>query len=546
MIAKDLKFSTAARNCILSGVDQIADAVKVTLGPKGRNVIIQQEAGYPRITKDGVSVARTIHLLDKFENMGASMLRLVASQTCENVGDGTTTAAVLAQAIMREGSKLVAAGFNPMDLKRGIDAAVEHVVGSIQGLSRPVESEEEVAHVGTISSNGDVEIGKLLASILYRIGIDGVITVEESAGVGISVNVADGLRFDRGYLSPSLVTNPNRMVCELANPAIIMYDGKINVITPLIRIVEALMKEGRNLLIMADEIEGEALKTIVLNKMRGIMQVCAVRLPSYGVEREDFVSDIEALTGGRMVRSSNGEHLSNVQLKSLGNADRIIISRDSTTIVGSPLFRDNVQDRIQQITDQISAAEGEHKEALRVRRARLAGGVASVEVGGTTELDVKEKKDRVEDALYATRSAMEEGIVPGGGVTLLRAKAKLCDLRGANADQDAGIRIVMNALEAPARQILENAGDDSSVIIGRIQESDTPSFGYDAQNGTYCDLIESGIVDPAKVTRTALQDAAAVAGLLLTTEVMVADIDPIDLGLVPGHRVHERGFRVPA
>src|SRR6188508_3273386 len=524
MAAKDVRFSRDARERILKGVDILADAVKVTLGPKGRNVVIDKSFGAPRITKDGVTVAKEIELKDKFENMGAQMLREVASKTNDIAGDGTTTATVLAQAIVREGMTSVAAGINPMDLKRGIDIAVTKVVDNLKGRSKPVSGSSEIAQVGIISANGDKEVGEKIAEAMEKVGKEGVITVEEAKGLEFELDVVEGMQFDRGYLSPYFITNPEKMQVELADPYILIHEKKLSNLQAMLPILEAVVQSGRPLLIIAEDIEGEALATLVVNKLRGGLKVAAVKAPGFGDRRKAMLQDIAILTGGEMISEDLGIKLENVTVAMLGQAKRVTIDKDNTTIVDGAGDSDAIKARVEAIRQQIENTTSDYdKEKLQERLAKLAGGVAVIKVGGSTEVEVKEKKDRVDDALNATRAAVEEGIVPGGGVALLRALKVLDGLKPANDDQRIGINIVRRALQAPARQIAENSGEDGAVVSGKILDSKDYAFGYNAQSGEYGDLVKQGVIDPAKVVRTALQDASSVAGLLITTEAMVAE-----------------------
>ena len=522
MAAKDVVFAAQARERMLKGVDVLANAVKVTLGPKGRNVIIDKSFGAPRTTKDGVTVAKEIELEDKFENMGAQMLKEVASKTNETAGDGTTTATVLAQAIVREGLKAVAAGMNPMDLKRGIDKAVAEVVSTIKKQSKEVSGSSEIAQVGTISANGEKAIGDMIAQAMKKVGTEGVITVEEAKSLDSELEVVEGMQFDRGYISPYFVTNAEKMTTELEDPYILIYEKKLSGLQAMLPLLESVVQSGRPLLIIAEDVEGAALATLVVNKLRGGLKV-AVKAPGFGDRRKAMLQDIAVLTGGEMVSEDLGIKLENVTVQMLGKAKRVNITKDDTTIVRGGGKKDEIDARVAQIRQQIEDTTSDYdREKLQERLAKLAGGVAVVKVGGATELEVKEKKDRVDDALNATRAAVEEGIVPGGGVALLHA-AKALKVKGDNDDQEAGVNIVRRALQAPIRQISENAGVEGSIVVGKVMDQKSPTFGYDAQNDTYVDLIAKGIIDPAKVVRTALQDAASVAGLLVTTEAGVAE-----------------------
>jgi chaperonin GroEL len=524
MSAKEVKFSTDARDRMLRGVDILANAVKVTLGPKGRNVVLEKSFGAPRITKDGVTVAKEIELEDKFENMGAQMVREVASKTSDTAGDGTTTATLLAHAIVREGAKSVAAGSNPMDLKRGIDLAVTAVVEELKKKSKKVTSSEEIAQVGTISANGDPEIGRMIAEAMDKVGNEGVITVEEAKSLESELEVVEGMQFDRGYISPYFITNADKMVAELEDPYILIYEKKLSGLQSLLPLLERVVQSGRPMLIIAEDVEGEALATLVVNKLRGGLKVAAVKAPGFGDRRKAMLQDIAVLTRGETISEDLGIKLENVTIDMLGRAKRVSITKDNTTIVDGAGNKKDIEARIAQIKQQIEDTTSDYdKEKLQERLAKLAGGVAVIKVGGSTEVEVKEKKDRVDDALNATRAAVEEGIVPGGGVALMRALKVLDGLKSANDDQKVGINIVRRAVQAPARQIAENAGEDGAVIAGKILDSDDYAFGYNAQTGEYGDLVKQGVIDPAKVVRTALQDAASVAGLLVTTEAMVAE-----------------------
>jgi chaperonin GroEL len=524
MAAKDVKFSTDARDRMLRGVDTLANAVKVTLGPKGRNVVIDKSFGAPRITKDGVTVAKEIELEDKFENMGAQMVREVAQKTNDQAGDGTTTATVLAHAILREGTKSVAAGMNPMDLKRGIDIAVTAVVADIKKRAKKVGSSSEIAQIGTISSNGDNKIGKMIAEAMQKVGNEGVITVEEAKALDTEVEIVEGMQFDRGYLSPYFITNAEKMVAELEDAYVLLHEKKLSGLQSMLPVLEAVVQSGKPLVIVAEDIEGEALATLVVNKLRGGLKVAAVKAPGFGDRRKAMLEDIAILTGGQLISEDLGIKLENVTLAMLGRAKKVIIEKEKTTIVDGAGKRKEIEARIGQIKAQIEETTSDYdKEKLQERLAKLAGGVAVIRVGGATEVEVKEKKDRVEDALNATRAAVEEGIVPGGGVALLRAKKAVGRITNENADVQAGINIVLKALEAPIRQIAENSGVEGSIVVGKIGENKSETFGFDAQNEEYVDMVEKGIIDPAKVVRAALQDAASVAGLLVTTEAMVAE-----------------------
>jgi len=524
MAAKDVKFDTDARNRMLNGVNILADAVKVTLGPKGRNVVLDKSFGAPRITKDGVTVAKEIELEDKFENMGAQMVKEVASRTNDEAGDGTTTATVLAQAIVKEGMKSVAAGMNPMDLKRGIDTAVAAVIETIKGASREVKDSDEVAQVGTISANGEVEIGSQIADAMQKVGNDGVITVEENKGLETETEVVEGMQFDRGYLSPYFVTNPDKMTAELEDCMILLHEKKLSSLQPMVPLLETVIQSGKPLLIIAEDVEGEALATLVVNKLRGGLKIAAVKAPGFGDRRKAMLQDIAILTGGQVISEDLGMKLENVTIDMLGTAKRISITKDETTVVDGNGEKAEIEARVAQIRGQIEETSSDYdREKLQERVAKLAGGVAVIRVGGMTEVEVKERKDRVDDALNATRAAVQEGIVVGGGVSLVQGAKALEGVTGDNSDQDAGIAIVRRALEAPLRQIAENAGVDGSVVAGKIRESDDAKFGFNAQTEEYGDMFAFGVIDPAKVVRTALEDAASVAGLLVTTEAMVAD-----------------------
>ena len=524
MAAKDVKFGTDARNRMLNGVNILADAVKVTLGPKGRNVVLDKSFGAPRITKDGVSVAKEIELEDKFENMGAQMVKEVASRTNDEAGDGTTTATVLAQAIVREGMKSVAAGMNPMDLKRGIDTATTTVVNAIKGAARPVTDSAEVAQVGTISANGEADIGQQIADAMQRVGNEGVITVEENKGLETETVVVEGMQFDRGYLSPYFVTNPDKMTTELEDAIILLHEKKLSSLQPMVPLLEQVIQSGKPLLIVAEDVEGEALATLVVNKLRGGLKIAAVKAPGFGDRRKAMLQDLAILTGGQVISEDLGMKLESVTMDMLGSAKRVSITKDETTIVDGLGEKAEIEARVAQIRGQIEETSSDYdREKLQERVAKLAGGVAVIRVGGMTEVEVKERKDRVDDALNATRAAVQEGVVVGGGVALVQAGKALAGLEGANPDQTAGIKIVARAIESPLRQIAENAGVDGAVVAGKVRESDDLSFGFNAQTEEYGDLFAFGVIDPAKVVRTALEDAASVAGLLITTEAMVAD-----------------------
>jgi chaperonin GroEL len=524
MSAKDVRFSSDARDRMLRGVETLANAVKVTLGPKGRNVILDKSYGAPRITKDGVTVAKEIELEDKFENMGAQMVREVASKTSDIAGDGTTTATVLTASIMKEGLKLVAAGMNPMDLKRGIDLAAAAVVKDIERRAKKVQTSEEIGQVGTISANGDKTVGKMIADAMKKVGNEGVITVEEAKTAVTELDVVEGMQFDRGYLSPYFITNAEKMIAELEDPYILIHEKKLSSLQPMLPILEAVVQAGKPLLIVAEDIEGEALATLVVNKLRGGLKVAAVKAPGFGDRRKAMLEDIAVLTAGTMIAEDLGIKLENVTLQMLGTAKRVRIEKESTTIIDGAGKKQDIEGRIAQIKAQIEDTTSDYdKEKLQERLAKLAGGVAVIRVGGSTEVEVKEKKDRVDDAMHATKAAVEEGIVPGGGVALLRAKAAIGKLSDENADIQAGINIVLRALEAPIRQIAENSGVEGSIVVGKVLENKSPTFGFDAQTEQYVDMLNAGIVDPAKVVRVALQDAASVAGLMITTEAMVAE-----------------------
>jgi chaperonin GroEL len=524
MAAKDVKFSTEARDKMLRGVDILANAVKVTLGPKGRNVILDKSFGAPRITKDGVTVAKEIELEDKFENMGAQMVREVASKTNDVAGDGTTTATVLAQAILKEGAKAVAAGMNPMDVKRGIDIAVAAVVKDIEKRAKEVGSSSEIAQIGTISSNGDASIGKMIAGAMQKVGNEGVITVEEAKSLETELEVVEGMQFDRGYLSPYFITNAEKMLAELEDAYILLHEKKLSGLQSMLPVLEAVVQSGKPLIIVAEDVEGEALATLVVNKLRGGLKVAAVKAPGFGDRRKAMLEDIAILTGGQLISEDLGIKLENVTVQMLGRAKKVIIEKEKTTLVGGAGKRKEIEARVGQIKAQIEETTSDYdKEKLQERLAKLAGGVAVIRVGGATEVEVKEKKDRVEDALNATRAAVEEGIVPGGGVALLRAKKAVGRLTNDNSDVQSGINIVLKALEAPLRQIAENSGVEGSIVVGMIMDNKSETYGFDAQKEEYVDMVEAGIIDPAKVVRTALQDAASIAGLLVTTEAMVAE-----------------------
>ncbi|MBW9051621.1 chaperonin GroEL [Rhizobium mesosinicum] len=534
MAAKEVKFGRGAREKMLRGVDILADAVKVTLGPKGRNVVIDKSFGAPRITKDGVSVAKEIELEDKFENMGAQMVREVASKTNDVAGDGTTTATVLAQAIVREGAKAVAAGMNPMDLKRGIDLAVAEVVKDLQAKAKKINTSEEVAQVGTISANGEKQIGLDIAEAMQKVGNEGVITVEEAKTAETELEVVEGMQFDRGYLSPYFVTNPEKMVADLEDAFILLHEKKLSNLQSMLPVLEAVVQTGKPLLIIAEDVEGEALATLVVNKLRGGLKIAAVKAPGFGDRRKAMLEDIAILTGGTVISEDLGIKLENVTLDMLGRTKKVSISKENTTIVDGAGAKSDIEGRIGQIKAQIEETTSDYdREKLQERLAKLAGGVAVIRVGGSTEVEVKEKKDRIDDALNATRAAVQEGIVPGGGVALLRSSTKI-KAKGENDDQEAGINIVRRALQALVRQIAENAGDEASIVVGKILDKNEDNYGYNAQTGEYGDLIQLGIVDPVKVVRTALQNAASVASLLITTEAMIAELPKKDAPAMPG------------
>ncbi len=535
MAAKDVKFGTDARNRMLNGVNILADAVKVTLGPKGRNVVLDKSFGAPRITKDGVSVAKEIELEDKFENMGAQMVKEVASRTNDEAGDGTTTATVLAQAIVKEGMKSVAAGMNPMDLKRGIDTAVATVIESIKASARAVADSDEVAQVGTISANGEAQIGRMIADAMQKVGNDGVITVEENKGLETEVDVVEGMQFDRGYLSPYFVTNPDKMIADLDDCLILLHEKKLSSLQPMVPLLESVIQSQKPLLIIAEDVEGEALATLVVNKLRGGLKISAVKAPGFGDRRKAMLQDIAILTGGQVISEDLGMKLESVTLDMLGSAKKVLIKKDDTTIIDGAGDKAEIEARVGQIRQQIEETSSDYdKEKLQERVAKLAGGVAVIKVGGMSEIEVKERKDRVDDALNATRAAVQEGIVVGGGVALIQGAKALEGVTAENADQNAGISIVRRALEAPLRQIAENAGVDGAVVAGKIRESSDKSFGFNAQSEEYGDMFKFGVIDPAKVVRTALEDAASVAALLITTEAMVADKPSKDGGAAAG------------
>ena len=524
MAAKEVKHSSEARERLMHGVNILADAVRVTLGPKGRNVVLDKSFGAPRITKDGVTVAKEIELKDKFENMGAQMVREVASRTSDEAGDGTTTATVLAQSIAREGMKAVAAGMNPMDLKRGVDKAVETAIGFIEGASKSVRSEAEISQVGAISANGEGAIGEIIAEAMQQVGKEGVITVEEAKGLATELDVVEGMQFDRGYLSPYFVTNAEKMQAELEDPYILLHEKKLSNLQAMLPLLEAVVQTGKPLLVIAEDVEGEALATLVVNKLRGGLKVAAVKAPGFGDRRKAMLEDIAILTGGQVISEDLGIKLENVTLDMLGQAKRVLMGKDDTTVVEGAGKKAEINGRCGQIRTQIEETTSDYdREKLQERLAKLAGGVAVIKVGGSTEVEVKERKDRVEDALHSTRAAVEEGVVPGGGVTLLYATRALEKLKSANADQQVGIDIVRRALETPVRQIAENAGRDGAVVSGKLLEQKDTNYGFDAQSESYGNLIKAGIIDPAKVVRIALEDAASIAGLLVTTEAMVAE-----------------------
>jgi len=524
MAAKEVRFSSDARDRMLRGVDTLANAVKVTLGPKGRNVVIEKSFGAPRISKDGVTVAKEIELEDKFENLGAQLVREVASKTNDLAGDGTTTATVLAQAIVREGAKSVAAGMNPMDLKRGIDLAVDAVVQDLKGKSKKVSHNDEIAQVGTISANGDIEIGRFLAEAMQKVGNEGVITVEEAKSLSTELEVVEGMQFDRGYVSPYFITNSEKMRVELEDPYILIHEKKLSTLQSLLPLLETVVQTGKPLLIIAEDVEGEALATLVVNKLRGGLKIAAVKAPGFGDRRKAMLEDIAILTGGTVISEDLGIKLENVTLQMLGRSKKVVIDKENTTIVDGSGSKDQIKARTAQIRAQIEETTSEYdREKLQERLAKLAGGVAVIRVGGATEVEVKEKKDRVDDALHATRAAVEEGILPGGGVALLRALKAIDSVKPGNDDQKAGVAIVRRAIQAPARQIAENAGEDGAIIVGKLLEKADYNWGYNAATGEYQDLVKAGVIDPAKVVRTALQDAASVASLLITTEALIAE-----------------------
>jgi chaperonin GroEL len=535
MAAKDVKFSVDARDKMLRGVDILANAVRVTLGPKGRNVVLDKSFGAPRISKDGVTVAKEIELEDKFENMGAQMVREVASKTSDQAGDGTTTATVLAHAIVKEGAKAVAAGMNPMDLKRGIDLAVGAIVEDLKKHSKAVTSNEEIAQVGTISANGDSEIGRFIAEAMKKVGNEGVITVEEAKSLETELDVVEGMQFDRGYISPYFVTNAEKMRADMEDPYLLIYEKKLSALNDLLPLLEAVVQTGKPLLIIAEDVEGEALATLVVNKLRGGLKVAAVKAPGFGDRRKAMLEDIAILTGGQAISEDLGIKLEHVKLDMLGKAKKVTVEKENTTIVSGAGKKKDIEGRVAQIKAEIEETTSDYdREKLQERLAKLAGGVAVIRVGGATEVEVKERKDRVDDAMHATRAAVEEGILPGGGVALLRSVKALGRLKAENDDQKTGIDIVRKALSTPARQIAVNAGEDGSIVVGKISDNDTYAFGYDAQEGKYGDLVSKGIIDPTKVVRTALQDAASIAGLLVTTEAMVAEKPKKETPPMPG------------
>jgi chaperonin GroEL len=535
MAAKEVRFNGDARDRMLRGIDLLANSVKVTLGPKGRSVLLDKSYGAPRITKDGVTVAKEIELSDRFENMGAQMVREVATRTSDQAGDGTTTATVLAQAIVREGSKAVAAGMNPMDLKRGIDMAVAAIVEDIAKVSRKVSTNAEIAQIGTISANDDREIGEMIANAMGKVGNEGVITIEEAKGLETELDIVEGMQFDRGYLSPYFVTNAEKMICELENPHVLLFEKKLSGLQVILPLLEAVVQSGDPLLIVAEDIEGEALATLVVNKLRGGLKVAAVKAPGFGDRRKSMLEDLAILTGGQVISEDLGIKLESVTLDMLGRAKKVRLDKDSTTIIDGAGNKTDIEGRCTQLRAQIEETTSEYdKEKLQERLAKLAGGVAIIRVGGATEIEVKERKDRVDDAMHATRAAVEEGVVPGGGVTLLYASQKLAGLNPENNDQKTGIDIVRRALQAPARQIFANAGEDGSVIVGKLLEKGDASHGFDARNGTYVDMLTAGIIDPAKVVRLALQGAGSIGGLLVTTEAMIADKPQAASPAMPG------------
>ena len=543
MAAKEIRFNGDARDRMLRGIDVLANAVKVTLGPKGRNVLLDKSYGAPRITKDGVTVAKEIELSDRFENMGAQMVKEVASKTSDQAGDGTTTATVLAQAIVRGGSKAVAAGMNPMDLKRGIDMAIEAVVNEIRKVSKKVSTNAEIAQVGTISANDDREIGEMIATAMDKVGNEGVITIEEAKGLETELDIVEGMQFDRGYLSPYFVTNAEKMICELENPHILLFEKKLSGLQVILPLLEAVVKSGDPLLIVAEDIEGETLATLVVNKLRGGLKVAAVKAPGFGDRRKAMLEDLAVLTGGQVISEDLGIKLENVTLDMLGRAKKVRVEKENTTIIDGAGNKTDIAGRCTQLRAQIEETTSDYdKEKLQERLAKLAGGVAIIRVGGASEVEVKERKDRVDDAMHATRAAVEEGVVPGGGVTLLYASKSLGGLNPENDDQKAGIDIVRRALEAPARQIFVNAGEEGSIIVGKLLDQNEPNRGFDAQSGTYVDMVQAGIIDPTKVVRLALQGAASVAGLLVTTEAMVADKPQTSAPAIPGGGMGDMDF----
>lgn len=543
MAAKDIKFSTDARAKMLKGVETLAKTVKITLGPKGRNVVLDKSYGAPKITKDGVSVAKEIELADKFENMGAQLVKEVAQKTADKAGDGTTTATVLAEAIIREGCKAVAAGMNPMDLKRGIDIAVEAVVEDVKSRSKEIKTSEEIAQVGTISANGDRSIGEYLARAMEKVGNDGVITVEDAKGLETELDVVEGMQFDRGYLSPYFVTNPEKMTVEYENPYILLYDQKVTNLQPLLPILESIVQSGRPLIIIAEDVEGEALATLVVNRLRGGLKVVAIKAPGFGDRRKAMLEDIAILTGGQVVSEELGMKLEGVSIDMLGVAKRVEITKDDTTIIDGMGEKDLIDARAQSIRAQIEETTSDYdKEKMQERLAKLSGGVAVIRVGGASEIEVKEKKDRIDDALHATRAAVKEGVVAGGGVALVYAMKALDDLKTENQDQKVGIEIIRKAITAPLRQIADNAGADGAVVAGKILESDDVNFGYNAQTGEYTDMVKAGIIDPTKVVRTALQDAASVGSLLITTEAMVTEAPKQEGCNCGGHAAPDMGM----
>jgi chaperonin GroEL len=543
MAAKEIKFNGDARDRMLRGIDVLANAVKVTLGPKGRNVVLEKSYGAPRITKDGVTVAKEIELGDRFENMGAQMVREVATRTSDQAGDGTTTATVLAQAIVREGVKAVAAGMNPMDLRRGIDMAVASVVGDLKKGSKSISTNAEIAQVGTISANDDREIGEMIAKAMQKVGNEGVITVEEAKSLETELDVVEGMQFDRGYLSPYFVTNAEKMLCELENPHVLLFEKKLSSLQAILPVLEAVVQSGDPLLIVAEEIEGEALATLVVNKLRGGLKVAAVKAPGFGDRRKSMLEDLAVVTGGQVISEDLGIKLENVTLDMLGRAKKVRIDKESTTIIDGAGQKADIEGRCTQLRAQIEETSSDYdKEKLQERLAKLAGGVAIIRVGGATEVEVKERKDRVDDAMHATRAAVEEGVVAGGGVTLLYASQRLGGLNPENDDQKVGIEIVRRALQAPARQIFENAGAEGAIIVGKLLDKGVANHGFDAQSGTYVDMLTAGIIDPAKVVRLALQGAASVAGLLITTEAMVADKPQRSTATMPGGSMEDMGL----